>query len=88
MLSEKNLIWMDLINIGYMVFQPDIFNYLPDESDELPFEKVPMNLLVNDKQLVGYVHNGYWQCMDTLREKQQIENLWNVGNAPWKLWED
>lgn len=76
----------DLINIGFMIFKPEIFNYI--EGDSTPFEKEPLTNLVKDKQLVGYIHKGYWQCMDTLREKQQIEKLWEAGNAPWKLWED
>ncbi len=76
----------DLINIGFMVFKPEIFDYI--EGDATPFEKEPLSNLVKDHQLVGYIHKGYWQCMDTLREKQQIEKLWNSGNAPWKLWED
>lgn len=75
----------DLINIGYMVLKTDVFDYI--SSDSTPFEKEPMELLVKDKQLVGYVHKGYWQCMDTLREKQQIEKLWDTGKAPWKVWE-
>ena len=74
----------DLINIGFMVMEPQIFNYI--DGDEVPFERAPMYRLVEDHQLVGYVHKGYWQCMDTLREKQQIEKLWESGNAPWKLW--
>lgn len=74
----------DLINIGFMIFKPEIFNYI--EGDSTPFEKEPLTNLVKDKQLVGYIHKGYWQCMDTLREKQQIEKLWEAGNAPWKLW--
>ena len=74
----------DLINIGFMVFKPDIFNYI--DGDATPFEKEPLTNLVKDKQLVGYIHKGYWQCMDTLREKQQIEKLWDSGNAPWKVW--
>ena len=44
--------------------------------------------LVEDGQLAGYVHKGFWQCMDTLREKQKLEKLWEDGNAPWKLWKD
>lgn len=76
----------DLINIGFMVFKPDIFNYI--EGDSTPFEKEPLTNLVKDKQLVGYIHKGYWQCMDTLREKQQLEKLWESGNAPWKVWGD
>lgn len=75
----------DLINIGFMVLEPEVFDYI--YGDE-PFEYEPMNRLVKDKQLLGFVHKGYWQCMDTLREKQQIEKLWDSGKAPWKLWED
>lgn len=75
----------DLINIGFMVMEPEIFELI--DGDEIPFEKEPMNRLVQKKELVGYIHKGYWQCMDTLREKQQIEKLWSLGNAPWKLWE-
>ncbi len=74
----------DLINIGYMVLEPKIFDLI--DGDDTPFEKEPMERLVEQHELVGYVHKGYWQCMDTLREKQQIERLWNSGQAPWKLW--
>lgn len=76
----------DLINIGFMVFEPEIFNYI--EGDNTIFEKEPLTKLVEDNQLSGYVHKGFWQCMDTIREKQKLENLWASGNAPWKLWED
>lgn len=75
----------DLINIGFMVMEPAIFDLI--EGDKTPFEKEPMERLVAKKELVGYIHKGYWQCMDTLREKQQIEKLWDSGRAPWKLWD-
>ena len=52
------------------------------------FEKGPLTKLVEQHELVGYVHKGYWQCMDTLREKQKLESLWESGKAPWKIWED
>lgn len=74
----------DLINIGFMVMEPEVFNLI--DGDETPFEKGPMNRLVQMKELVGFIHDGYWQCMDTLREKQQIEKLWDSGKAPWKIW--
>lgn len=74
----------DLINIGFMVFKPQIFHYIG--GDDTSLEKDPMEKLVQLHELVGYVHDGYWQCMDTLREKQQIEGLWNSGKAPWKVW--
>ncbi len=83
---EKSDFDGDLINIGYMVFEPELFNYL--EGDSTVFEKEPLTNLVNDDQLAGYVHKGFWQCMDTLREKQKLEALWEEGNAPWKLWKD
>ena len=84
---EKSDMDGDLINIGFMVFEPGIFDYLPGNCDDMPFERDPLYNLVADHQLMGFVHHGYWQCMDTLREKQQIERLWESGNAPWKLWE-
>ena len=82
---EKSDMDGDLINIGFMVFKPDIFDLI--DNDDTSFEKDPMERLVKKQQLVGYVHKGYWQCMDTLREKHQIEKLWDSGNAPWKVWE-
>ncbi len=83
---EKSDFDGDLINIGYMVFEPKVFDYI--ESDETIFEKAPLINMVNDGQLAGYVHKGFWQCMDTLREKQKLESLWESGNAPWKIWKD
>jgi glucose-1-phosphate cytidylyltransferase len=74
----------DLINIGFMVFEPQLFDYI--EDDKTIFEKGPLTSLVAEKELVGYIHKGYWQCMDTLREKQQLEKLWETNTAPWKLW--
>ncbi len=74
----------DMINIGFMVFEPDLFDYI--SGDDIIFEKEPMNGLVRDHQLMGYVHKGFWQCMDTLREKEKLERIWESGNAPWKLW--
>ena len=81
---EKSDLDGDLINIGYMVFEPQLFDYI--EGDKTVFEKEPMYSLVNEHQLVSYTHRGYWQCMDTLREKQQLERLWESNQAPWKVW--
>ena len=83
---EKSDFDGDLINIGYMVFEATLFDYI--NGDDVPLEQEPLNMLVNEQQLVGYVHKGFWQCMDTLREKQKLEKLWESGKAPWKLWED
>lgn len=82
---EKSDLDGDLINIGFMMLEPSVFDYI--DGDGTNFENDTMSRLVADQQLVGYVHKGYWQCMDTLREKQQLERLWEQGNAPWKLWD-
>lgn len=83
---EKSDMDGDLINIGYMIMEPEIFDLI--SGDEMPLEDYPMKKLVENNQLNAYLHNGYWQCMDTLREKQKLEEYWNSGNAPWKIWED
>ena len=83
---EKSDLDGDLINIGFMVMNPEIFDRI--SGDDTVFEQEPLNSLVQDGNLIAYTHRGYWQCMDTLREKQQLEKLWTEGNAPWKGWED
>lgn len=83
---EKSDFDGDLINIGFMVLEPGIFDYI--DSDATIFEKEPLNGLVRDGQLNAYIHRGFWQCMDTKREKDKLEDMWNSGQAPWKLWED
>jgi hypothetical protein len=82
---EKSDFDGDLINIGFMVLEPKIFDYI--EGDNTVFEKEPINKLVETRQLAAYTHKGFWQCMDTVREKEQLEKLWNKGQAPWKVWE-
>lgn len=82
---EKSDLDGNLINIGFMIFEPEIFDFIDD--DDTIFEQQPMYQLVNNNQLMAYTHNGYWQCMDTLREKQELEKLWSSKKAPWKLWE-
>ena len=77
---EKSDLDGDLINIGYMVMKPEIFDWI--EGDQTVFEQEPLNRLVKEHQLVSYTHHGFWQCMDTLREKQKLEQLWASGNAP------
>lgn len=82
---EKSDLDGDLINIGFMVFEPELFDYI--DGDSTVFEKGPLTSLVEKRELMGYIHKGFWQCMDTLREKQQLEKMWESGNAPWKVWE-
>ena len=73
------------INAGYMVFQPEIFDYLEDDNTVL--EKEPLEKLAEQSQLMSYMHKGFWQCMDNLREKDMLEKLWASGKAPWKVWD-
>lgn len=75
-----------LINGGYMVLNPQIFGYLQD--DTTVFEKEPMQRLAEEGELKSFYHGGFWQCMDTQREMQKLEALWQSGRAPWKVWED
>ena len=83
---EKSLTDGALINAGYMVVQPEIFNYI--EGDETILEKEPLERLANEGQLMSYMHKGFWQCMDNAREKAILENIWDAGKAPWKKWTD
>ena len=74
------------INGGYMVLEPAIFDYL--EDDKTIFERAPLNILAKEGQLCAYNHDGFWQCMDTKREMEKLEELWMSGQAPWKKWND
>lgn len=83
---EKSELDSQLINIGFMVFSNDMLSYLSDDKTNL--EKDCLTKLAAEDQLSTYVHKGFWQCMDTLREKNKLEELWMSGNAPWKNWEN
>ena len=72
------------INGGFFVMEPNVFDYL--EGDKTSLEREPLEQLAADDQLMAYRHPGYWQPMDTLREKNQLEELWTTGKAPWRLW--
>lgn len=72
------------INAGYMVLQPEVFDYLHGDGDV--FEKAALERLSQDGQLMSYKHKGFWQCMDSIREKQILQMYWDKGNAPWKSW--
>ena len=73
------------INAGFMVLEPSIMDLI--EGDDTVFEKYPLAEAARMGQLNAYRHKGFWQCMDTLREKNLLESLWQSGNAPWKIWE-
>lgn len=72
------------INGGYFVCEPEVFRYIKD--DETLWEKEPMEKLATENQLSAYKHEGFWKPMDTLRDKTDLENEWNSGNARWKVW--
>lgn len=82
---EKNINDGALINAGYMVLNPEIFDYLEDDSTI--FEKVSMVKLAAEGQLMSYIYEGFWQCMDNIREKTMLDNLLKEDKAPWKKWE-
>jgi len=73
-----------LINGGFMVFNQGIFDYLKDDTTVL--EKEPLQRLAENGELMSFNHRGFWQCMDTQREKKKLEELWQTGRAPWKVW--
>ena len=82
---EKNITDGAPINAGYMVLEPQIFDYI--EGDNTVFEREPLEKLVEEGQLMSYIHEGFWQCMDNIREKSLLEKLLADGTAPWKRWE-
>ncbi|PJZ58156.1 glucose-1-phosphate cytidylyltransferase [Leptospira barantonii] len=71
------------INGGFFVFEPEVLNYIAD--DTVMLERVPLEALAQAGELMAFHHHGYWQCMDTLRDKQTLEELWQHNKAPWKL---
>ncbi len=73
------------INGGFMVIEPEIFSYI--EGDKTFLEKEPLEKLAYDGELAAYRHEGFWKCMDTMRDKGMLEQLWETGQAPWKRWE-
>lgn len=73
------------INGGFFVVEPEIRNYLTDDADEIMWERQPMNDLARDGKIAAYKHHGFWKCMDTLRDKEDLEYLWE-HNPQWKIW--
>jgi glucose-1-phosphate cytidylyltransferase len=74
------------INGGFFVLNPAIFKYLKGDMSEMMWEDEPLEQLTNDNQLVAYQHKGFWKCMDALRDKIELEELWKTNNAKWKVW--
>ena len=73
------------INGAFFVLEPQVFDYI--EGDQTMWEHAPLEGLARDGQLMAYKHEGFWQCMDTLRDKHVLETIWNSGNPPWRTWE-
>ena len=73
------------INGGFFVFEPAVFDYL--HGDDSVLEGNPLEHLAEDGELMAYHHYGFWQCMDTLRDRNRLESLWESGEAPWRVWE-
>lgn len=83
---EKSSVDSGYINAGFMVLDPKVLDYVAD--DTIMFEREPMEKLAQDGELMCYKHHGFWQCMDTLRDKEKLEKMWAKNNAPWKVWND
>ncbi len=75
------------INAGFFVLEPGVFDYIR-EGDTTIFERAPLEELARDGELYSYRHTGFWKCMDTLRDKQQLQEMWDAGNTPWKCWKE
>jgi glucose-1-phosphate cytidylyltransferase len=82
--SEKPQTSEGWINGAFFVLQPEVLDYI--EGDKTQFEKEPLEKLARDGQLMAFQHESFWQCMDTLREKQILQRLWESDQAPWKVW--
>jgi glucose-1-phosphate cytidylyltransferase len=82
--SEKPQTSEGWINGAFFVLEPGVFDYI--EGDDTAWDYDPMVNLARDDQLMAYRHTSFWQCMDTLREKKLLEDLWESGRAPWKIW--
>lgn len=74
------------INGGFFVLKPDVFNYLDGDMTDMMWEDEPLEKLTNDHQLAAYKHKGFWKCMDALRDKIELESLWQTNQAKWKIW--
>lgn len=82
--TEKPQTGEGWINGAFFVLEPGVFDYI--EDDMTPFEREPLERLASDGQLMAYRHFGFWQCMDTIRDKARLDELWESGEAPWKMW--
>ncbi len=84
--TEKPQTGEGWINGGFFVLEPEVLDYI--EGDSMDFSKEPLSNLAKDGQLMAYKHETFWQCMDTLRDKELLDSLWDGGNAPWRNWDN
>lgn len=84
--KEKAPTGQGWINGGFFIFEPEIFDYI--DNDAAILEQAPLESLSKDGQLMAYKHDGFWQCMDTVRDRRFLEDFWDSGKPPWKIWED
>lgn len=75
------------INGGFFILNKDVFKYLEDDVDDQQWEKGPLLRIAEDKELTAYRHHGFWKCMDALRDRIELESMWQTGSAKWKIWE-
>jgi glucose-1-phosphate cytidylyltransferase len=74
------------INGGFFVLEPEVFKYLEGNVEDIQWEKEPLGAIARDQQLAAYKHKGFWKCMDALRDRHELEEMWNSGKAKWKTW--
>jgi glucose-1-phosphate cytidylyltransferase len=82
--NEKPQLDSGWINGGFFVLEPDVFDFIPEDCD---WSRAPLEALANARQLAAYRHDGFWQCMDTLRDRMYLDSLWDAGNSPWAVWQ-
>lgn len=75
-------------NAGFMVLQPEVFNYIPENDDTCVFEDIPLEYLAKDGQLQAYKHTGFWKPMNSLKDKNELTEMWETNEAPWKVWNE
>nr|MDT0665249.1 sugar phosphate nucleotidyltransferase [Micromonospora sp. DSM 115978] len=83
--SEKPQAGEGWINGAFFVLEPQVFDYIAGDATQ--FEKEPLEQLAKDGELMAYRHAGFWQCMDTVRDRKLLQQLWDSGSAPWKVWD-
>lgn len=83
---EKSKTDAQWVNGGFFVLRSEVFRYLENDMVNIMWEDAPLDNITSDKQLIAYKHHGFWKCMDALRDKIELNELWESGKAPWKIW--